>query len=63
MLLGYSTNNNTMTLSRKDAPEFVYVVFDTDGVLVKSFDDESAAYDFADRDQRVVTYSKAPAGN
>ena len=44
--------------TREEAPEFVYVVFDSED-LVSSFEDEARAYKFAGDAERVVTFRKA----
>lgn len=47
----------TDTPSREDAPTHLYVVMDLDGP-VETFYDEDEAYEFADYNELVVTYSK-----
>lgn len=46
-------------ISREDAAEYLFVVFDPDGTPADSFDDEDEAYFTKDNDQRVVMYAKA----
>jgi hypothetical protein len=46
-------------LSREDAPDTMYLVFDLDGDVVESYEDEDEAYLSAGRNERVVTFAKA----
>lgn len=48
-----------MPINREEADDMIYALYNDEGDLINSFQDEDEAYEQKERDQQVVTYQKA----